>query len=325
MVTSGTIEGDSNFDAETDANRLRQILKESLEKDISVENTVAQILVQRSNSQRQQIDQSFRTLFDVGLCDDMMNVVNKGNFFETVKALLSNPIDYDVECLREAIMEGNESVICEMLCTRTHSELKDILSTYETVFESAVKEDIENFIGDHRHIYLSLLESPRDRENSVDDTLVTEHLNKLIEAERSRWDLTTNPDVIPILTTNNFAHLRAVFKEFQKRDKGNMEMIESSIKKNVNEEFLSMCLVMWVKSIKNVTRLFSELLYQSVTSLTADSARVIRIVVGRSEIDLNQIKSHYMMQYNKQLQLAVQQKCGNDHAYSTIITMIIKN
>jgi hypothetical protein len=41
-----------------------------------------------------------------GLCDDMMNVVNKGNFFETVKALLSNPIDYDVECLREAIMVG---------------------------------------------------------------------------------------------------------------------------------------------------------------------------------------------------------------------------
>ena len=40
----------------------------------------------------------------------MMNVVNKGNFFETVKALLSKPIDYDVECLREAIM------VCNVLC-----------------------------------------------------------------------------------------------------------------------------------------------------------------------------------------------------------------
>ncbi|KAL5262024.1 hypothetical protein ACHWQZ_G007660 [Mnemiopsis leidyi] len=325
MVTSGTIEGDSNFDAEADANQLREILKESLEKDISVENTVAKILVQRSNLQRQKIDETFRSLYEVGLCDDMMNVVNKGNFFETVKALLSKPIDYDVECLREAIMEGNESVICEMLCTRTHTELSEILSTYESVFESAVKEDLENFIGEHRHIYISILESPRDSDNTIDESLVTEHLNKLISAERTRWDLASNPDVIPIFTTTNFAHLRAVFKQFQKRDKGNMEMIESSIKKHLHDESLSMCLVMWVKSIKNVTRLFSELLYQSVTSLTADSARVIRIVVGRSEIDLNQIKSHYMMQYNKQLQLAVQQKCGNDHAYSTIITMIIKN
>ena len=34
----------------------------------------------------------------------MMIVVNKGNYFETVKALLLKPIDYDVECLREAIM-----------------------------------------------------------------------------------------------------------------------------------------------------------------------------------------------------------------------------
>ena len=30
QVTSGTIEGDSNFDAEADANQLRDILKESL-------------------------------------------------------------------------------------------------------------------------------------------------------------------------------------------------------------------------------------------------------------------------------------------------------
>ena len=35
------------------------------EKDISAENNIAQILVQRSNLQRQQIDESFRSLFDV--------------------------------------------------------------------------------------------------------------------------------------------------------------------------------------------------------------------------------------------------------------------
>ena len=42
-----------------------------------------------------------------------------------------------------------------------------------------------------------------------------------------------------------------------------------------------------VKAIRNVTQLFSELLYLSVTSLAADSARVIRIVVGRSEVRLS--------------------------------------
>ena len=35
------------------------------EKDISVENTVAKILVQRSNLQRQKIDETFRSLYDV--------------------------------------------------------------------------------------------------------------------------------------------------------------------------------------------------------------------------------------------------------------------
>ena len=107
-----------------------------------------------------------------GLCDDIANVVNKGNFFETVRALLLKPRDYDAECLHDAIVvgyltnkqtnklfvwyfapvytiywyyvlsismilhflvfqEGQESVICEMLCTRSSPELSDLLVSYQ--------------------------------------------------------------------------------------------------------------------------------------------------------------------------------------------------
>lgn len=324
MVTSGTIEEWPSFNAEIDAHNIKKTLNEGIEKDVAVEDSTGQVLVQRSNRQRQEIKQNYQSLFNVGLCDDIANVVNKGNFFETVRALLLKPRDYDAECLHDAIVEGQESVICEMLCTRSSPELEDLLVSYQAEFESTVHEDLEEYIGNHRHIYLALLNSPRDSESAINDNLTADLVTKLCTAEKEKWDA-TKMNFVEILTSSNFTQLRAVFKEFQKREGGNMEMIEGSIRKSCKNEIINTCLVMWVKSIKNVTRLFSELLYQSVTSLTADSARVVRIIVGRSEIDLTQIKSHYMMQYNKQLKLAVQQKCGNDLAYSNIITMVIKN
>lgn len=325
MVSSGTIKEDSNFDVEADVSKIRIALKEGIGQYTAMETTVAQILVQRSNNQRQVIDQQYRSVFNTGICDDLQNEINKGNFLETVKALLSKPIHYDANCLHDAIMNGNESVICEVLCTKTYSEISELLLSYETEFETTIREDLESYISDHRTLYLAVLESPRDSIDIVDEAQLSHSVNILIEAEQSKWKMSGSPEVLNLLCHHNFSHLRAAFKEFQKRENGNMEMIESSIRKICEDELTSMFLVMWVKSIKNVAMLYSELLYQSVTSLTADTARVIRIVTGRSEIDLVQIKSYYMMQYNKQLQLAVQQKCGNDTAYSNIITMIIKN
>lgn len=325
MVSSGTIKEGTNFDVEADVNKIRVALKEGSGQCHAMENAVSQILVERSNNQRQVINQQYRCTFNSGICEDLQNEINKGNFLETVKALLSKPILYDANCLHDAIMDGNESVICEVLCTKTHHETSELLSTYEAEFETTVREDLESFISDHRSLYLAILESPRDSLETVDEDRLSHSVNILIEGEQCNWKISSNPDILNLLCQHNFSHLRAAFKEFQKRENGNMEMIESSIKKKCADELTSMFLVMWVKSIKNVAMLYSELLYQSVTSLTADTARVIRIVTGRSEIDLVQIKSYYMMQYNKQLQLAVQQKCGNDTAYSNIIAMIIKN
>lgn len=328
MVTSGTIGGDSNFDAEVDACKLRIALREAIEKDVGVENALAQLLVTRTNCQRQEIEAKYKELFNLGLCEHVEEVVQKGNFLDSVKALMLKPRVYDADCLHEAIVDGNDSTICEILTTRTCLEMEEIRAIYEKEFESTIASDLDDYLestASQKEFYLKILDSPRSTTTNVDGEVTVSAVDTLIKAEQSLWDMTKCTDVLDILAGHNFTQIRAVLREFQRRKDGNMEMLESSLKKHCTDDVLSMCIVMWVKAIRNVTQLFSELLYLSVTSLAADSARVIRIVVGRSEIDLTQIKSHYMMQYNKQLQLAVQQKCGNDLSYSNIIALIIKN
>lgn len=57
-----------------------------------------------------------------------------GNFEECVLALLEPKISFDAKCLRRA-MKGvgtDESVLIEILCTRTNNEINEIKQAYKT-------------------------------------------------------------------------------------------------------------------------------------------------------------------------------------------------
>lgn len=324
MIKSGTIEEHSNFDGEVDACRIRIALKGQLDVEVGSERYVSQIITSRHNTQRQDIDKHYKNLFKVSVCEDIATYIGKGSFYEVCWALMAPPALYDANSLREAIMEGRDQVISEILCTRTYTELEAIKEVYQSEFEASIGEDIDNFItGEVAVFYKQIIDTVRGSVEDVDEEITRQATECLIKAEENSWR--DSKEYMSTLTSHNFAQLRLVFCEFTKRPGGNMELLEGSIRKKCPNAVLKETLAMWIKSVKNSTQLLSEILYASVTALTADIPKVIRIVVGRSEIDLTQIKSHYMMQYNKTLKLAVQQKSGGDNAYSDIMAMVIKN
>lgn len=75
----------------------------------------------------------------------------RGNFENAVIALFKTPAEFDAECLRGA-MKGlgtDETVLVEILCTRSNQEIKDIVEAYKTLFSRDLENDIMSETGGH--------------------------------------------------------------------------------------------------------------------------------------------------------------------------------
>lgn len=96
------------------------------------EEDIIRILTTRSNRQRQAIAAYFRNELGRDVCDDLRSELG-GTFEKVIIALMMSSDQY--ECVQlNAAMEGagtDESVLVEILCTKTNAEMKTLVEKYE--------------------------------------------------------------------------------------------------------------------------------------------------------------------------------------------------
>lgn len=117
-----------NFDAVADGDALRAAMK-GLGTD---EEDIVRILTTRSNKQRQAIAAYFRNELGRDVCDDLRSELG-GTFEKVIIALMMSSDQYECVQLNGA-MEGagtDESVLVEILCTKTNAEMKTLVEKYE--------------------------------------------------------------------------------------------------------------------------------------------------------------------------------------------------
>ncbi|XP_033828729.1 annexin A1a isoform X1 [Periophthalmus magnuspinnatus] len=292
LKNEGTVTAAPNFSPSGDAGVLDKAIKT---KGVD-ENTIIEILVKRSNEQRQQIKAAYQQACGKSL-ESALKSALKGDLEEVVLGLLKTPSQYDAELLKQA-MKGlgtDEDTLVEILASRTNNEILAVKAAYKTEYKKDLEDDIKSDTsGDFRKALLELCKAGRTE--GVVEPLIDSDARALYEAGEGRKgkDCST---FIEILTTRSASHLRRVFERYAKYSKVDVaKAIDLEMKGDIES-----CLTAVVKCAGSRPAFFAEKLYLAMKGKGTRKNILTRIMVSRSEIDMKKIKEEYQKNYGKTL------------------------
>ncbi|XP_008417352.1 annexin A1a [Poecilia reticulata] len=292
LKNEGTVTAAPNFNPSADAGVLEKAIKT---KGVD-EHTIIDVLVKRSNDQRQHIKEAYQQAYGKPLETELKKTL-KGDLEEVVLSLLKTPAQYDAQQLKLA-MKGlgtDEDTLIEILASRTNRQVLDIKKAYKEDYKKDLEEDIRSDTsGDFRAALLALCKAGRTE--GVNEQLIDSDARTLYDAGEGRKGKDCSA-FIEILTTRSAPHLRKVFDRYSKYSKVDMaKAIDLEMKGDIES-----CLTAIVKCAGSRPAFFAEKLYLAMKGKGTRKNILTRIMVSRSEIDMKRIKDEYKKNYGKTL------------------------
>ncbi|XP_030648592.1 annexin A6 isoform X2 [Chanos chanos] len=301
----GTVRPAGGFDPASDAQALRKAMK-GFGTD---EDAIIDIVVQRSNAQRQEIRQAFKSLLGRNLMADLKSELSK-NLCRLILGLMMTPPEFDAKMMKKA-MEGagtDEHALIEILVTRSNQEIHAMCAAYEEEYKKSLEDAIQSDTsGRFCRILVSLVqgnreEGPADMDRAKADA---QELANACNDDSSEME----DKFMSILCTRSFPHLRRVFQEFVKCSNKDIEQI---IKKEMSGDVKNAMFAI-VRSVKNQPAYFADRLYKAMKGLGTDDRALIRIMVSRSEVDLFNIRKEFKDTHDASLHEFIQGDTSGDY------------
>ncbi|XP_076020224.1 annexin A4 [Genypterus blacodes] len=302
----GTVTEASGFNAEEDAQKLREAMKGAGTN----EAVITEVLAHRTNAQRQRIKEAFKQMVGKDLADELSSELS-GNFCSVVLGLLMLAPVYDAYEMKYA-MKGagtEEAGLIDILASRSNAEIQTVTAFYKKEHGKTLEDAIcGDTSGMFQRVLVSLLTAGRDESDKVDEALAVQDAKDIYEAGEARWG-TDEVKFLTVLCVRNRNHLLRVFEEYQKVSG---REIEDSIKREMSGSLEEVFLAI-VKCMRSKPAFFAERLYKSMKGLGTTDSVLIRIMVARAEIDMLDIKAQFLKMYGKTLYSFIKGDTSGDY------------
>ncbi|XP_061389972.1 annexin B10-like [Musca vetustissima] len=309
-----TVVAANPFDAGADSQALRAAMK-GMGTD---EQEIIDILTARNNVQMQQIKARYEEDFDRDLIDDLKSELG-GAFEDVVVALMTPSTEYLCKQLHECMagIGTDEETLVEILCSKSNEEIHEIATVYETMYDRPLAEHMCGETSGHfRRLLTLIVTGVRDAKGIVDVDMAKEQAAELYAAGEGK--LGTDEEVFNrIMSHASFDQLRLVFEEY-KHLTG--LTIEQAIKHEMEDD-LHDAMMAIVECVQSPAAFFANRLYKAMDGAGTDDSPLIRIIVSRSEIDLDTIKREFERIYNRTLHSVITNETSGD--YTKILTALI--
>ncbi|CAH0555503.1 unnamed protein product [Brassicogethes aeneus] len=300
-----TVKPADPFEPVNDAELLRGAMK-GMGTD---EETIITVLAKRSNPQRQEIADQFKTMYGKDLIDDLKSELG-GNLEDMILALMTPAAEYYAKELHKAIsgMGTDEEVLVEILCTMTNHDIKIIAETYQNLYDNSLEDDLKGDTdGTFRRLMVSLCNANREEGFDVDFNAAKEDAQKLLEAgdgfgtDESTFNM--------ILCQRNYAQLQRIFEDYQAISGNDIEdAIKSEFAGNAEDAYLAV-----VRAAKNPAAYFAKRLHHCMSGMGTEDRHLIRLIVARCEVDMEDIKKEYAAMYDQTLGDAIRGDCPGEY------------
>ena len=321
---TGSSECIKNIKSQTqqDAEALRKALNE-INCD---EEAIIKITINRTFAQRLEIVKAYKSTYGRDLINDFQWRLF-GNFEDAVVALFTDPIEYDVEELIEA-MDGfgtDEDTLIEIIASRPPSVLEKIKKKYnekyKMVGDQYLRRNLENDIEDEtsgrlKKLLIALLQCNRGSNTTPNEAYCASVANDLYEAGEDKWgtDEAVFQKYFSILSPHELA---VVYKKYQiKTGHSLLEAIDEEFSGDANKMLKTIIYTNLFPS-----EYFAIRVHDAIKGLGTNDNLLIRVLVTRSEIDMPKIKQYYKLLYGNDMYKDVKDDTSGD--YQTLLLGII--
>ncbi|XP_060554553.1 annexin-B12-like [Ruditapes philippinarum] len=305
---NGTLRQAAKFNAENDAIILSEAMK-GLNID---EKAIIDILANRTNNQRQDIEQKFKTCFGKALTEELKCKLG-GKFKDVMIDLMWTPEEFDSYELKNA-MTGictDRDAMIEILCSRNNAQIQKINEAYLRMYKWRLEQDIINETSGHfKELMVSLANGERMENQAVDMNKANSDAQFLVQAEISKMG-TEKSRMIEIMALQSYEQLRALFNEYTSISGRSIEM----------SEILDVEMLPVIECVRHRPGYFAKKIYKSMKDASTDHRTLIRIMVTRAEVDMEQIKQVFQKMYGQSLEQFVRDAVSSE--YSRVILGMI--